>query len=211
MLMLTWVTPSNEDSIRFNPFQSDAIRFNPIQSDSIRFKLIQSDSIPFNPIQSDSIRLNPIKSDSIRLNRIQSDSIRFNPIQSDNPIHSDSIRFNPIQSYSIRFNPIQTDSNLSNSTPTRPPMLEPYDNKTASQGFELGRLRYDAARTSLKYAGGWTRVVYGSFFFRSDPTRRNVDLTRPDLWLPTKVWPDPTRPAARPFPNIYSLQFLLIS
>ena len=38
---------------------------------------------------------------------------------------------------------------------------------------------------------------------RPDPTRRNVDPTRD---CRQKVWPDPTRPAARPFPNMYSLQ-----
>ena len=54
-------------------------------------------------------------------------------------------------------------------------------------------------------------------FLGPDPTRPAETLIRPD---PTrdcrqKVWPDPTRPAARPFPNMYSLQlnnlYLLIS
>ena len=45
-------------------------------------------------------------------------------------------------------------------------------------------------------------------FLGPDPTRPVETLTRPD---PTrdcrqKVWPNPTRPAARPFPNKYSLQ-----
>ena len=40
-------------------------------------------------------------------------------------------------------------------------------------------------------------------FLGPDPTRRNVDPTRPDPRLPTK---NLTRPAARPFPNMYRLQ-----
>ena len=54
-----------------------------------------------------------------------------------------------------------------------------------------------------------TELSTGHFSWtRPDPTRPAEMFTRPD---PTrdcrqKVWPDPTQPAARPFPNKYSLQ-----
>ena len=50
-------------------------------------------------------------------------------------------------------------------------------------------------------------------FLGPDPTRWNVDPTRPDPRLLTKFWPDLTRPATRLFPHMYSLQlnnYLLI-
>ena len=55
----------------------------------------------------------------------------------------------------------------------------------------------------------WRRVVYGSLFL--DPTQRNVDSTRSAI---DDKKSDPSRPAARPFPHMYSLllnNYLLIS
>ena len=43
-------------------------------------------------------------------------------------------------------------------------------------------------------------------FFEPDPTRRNVDPTRPAI---ADKKSDPTRPAARPFPNMYNYWIII--